>query len=69
MKQEVLGRTNRLFFDMTWTAEKTKKLGGDTQQGDFIGLLTKIRVGENRQTDSKMISKDYFCIFKIRKVG
>jgi hypothetical protein len=35
---EIVGRTNCLLsFDMTWTAEQTKKLGGiDRQQGDLI---------------------------------
>jgi hypothetical protein len=45
MKQEVLGKTNRIFsFDTTWTAQKTKKLGRTyRQQGNCISL--KLRRG------------------------
>jgi hypothetical protein len=43
-EKHVLGRTNLLFSFDTWTAQKTKKLGGigrqaPTQQGDLISLL------------------------------
>jgi hypothetical protein len=52
MKQDALGRTNRLLsFDPTRTAEKTKKLWGrhkHGQQGDFVSLFfsqnKKIRI-------------------------
>jgi hypothetical protein len=57
-EQEVLGKINRLlFFDTTWTARETKKLGARThthtrarrQQGDLISLLTKLGGGGYRQ--------------------
>jgi hypothetical protein len=56
--KEILRRNNRLlFFDMTGISQKkkTEKEWGktDTQQGDLISLLTKIRGG---YTDSKVIS-------------
>jgi hypothetical protein len=39
------------FLDTTWVAYKTKELRGHRQKGDFIHLLTKIKVGIYRQLD------------------
>jgi hypothetical protein len=66
IQQKVLGRTNRLIsFDITWTAQKTKRLWviqTHREHGDLISLLTKIR--GDTQTESKMIYKLPFMFSK-----
>jgi hypothetical protein len=52
--QELLGRTNHLLsFDMTWTAQKTKKIWGYTDRhtdSKVIAYASLIRHGPHRKT-------------------